>query len=249
MKKLIFIIIFLGLGAYGYHFFKPNKPKIDLERKIIFNYNKNSKSLLGILSEKYGSDKGEITETGHSHSWPAHSYTDLYSILFAQNRSSVTKFFECGIGTNNTKLPSNMGENGKPGASLRMWRDYFPNAVVIGADIDKEILFQEERIRTYYLDQTDPKSVSNFWSEVKLKDFDIMLDDGLHTYEAGITLFENSIHQLAKNGLYIIEDVKIKDMLKYKDYFRKNNNYEVLYVNLIKTKMGKDNNLVIIKTL
>ena len=38
--------------------------------------------------------------------------------------------FECGLGTNNPNLKSNMTENGIPGASLRVWRDYFFNAKI-----------------------------------------------------------------------------------------------------------------------
>ena len=34
-----------------------------------------------------------------------------------------------------------MGIKGKPGASLRVWKDYFPNANIIGVDIDENILF------------------------------------------------------------------------------------------------------------
>ena len=48
---------------------------------------------------------------------------------------------------------------GKPGASLRVWRDYFPNAIIYGADIDKDILFAEERIKTFYIDQLDPVAI------------------------------------------------------------------------------------------
>ena len=44
---------------------------------------------------------------------------------------------ECGLGTNNINFKSSMGINGKPGASLRMWRDFFPSARIIGVDIDK----------------------------------------------------------------------------------------------------------------
>ena len=40
-----------------------------------------------------------------------------------------------------TLMEFNMTASGKPGASLRVWRDYFNNAQVIGADIDKRILF------------------------------------------------------------------------------------------------------------
>ena len=43
-----------------------------------------------------------------------------------------------------------MNINGKPGASLRAWRDYFENALIYGADIDKNILFKENRINTFF---------------------------------------------------------------------------------------------------
>ena len=33
----------------------------------------------------------------------------------------------------------------------------FPNAQIYGADIDKNILKDEERIKTFYVDQTDQK--------------------------------------------------------------------------------------------
>jgi hypothetical protein len=69
------------------------------------------------------------------------------------------KVFECGVGTNNPNITSNMGVNGQPGASLRVWRDYFQNAEVFGADIDRGILFEEQRIRTFYVDQTNKDSI------------------------------------------------------------------------------------------
>ena len=127
----------------------------------------------------------------------------------------VTRVFECGLGTNFGDIPSNMTLNGKPGASLRVWRDYFPNALIVGADIDKRALFSEDRITTFYVDQTDPQSVQSLWNDVNLDDFDIMIDDGLHTFEAGICLLENSYSRLAANGVYIIEDVLQNDAPKY----------------------------------
>ena len=38
--------------------------------------------------------------------------------------------FECGLGTNNPDLQGNMTVDGMPGASLRVWRDYFKNAQI-----------------------------------------------------------------------------------------------------------------------
>src|SRR6185312_6509823 len=159
----------------------------------------------------------------------------------------VKKVFECGLGTNNISLPSSMGENGIPGASLRVWRDYFPNASIFGADIDRAILFEEERIRTYHIDQTDPASISVFWQEVGLDGFDFMVDDGLHAFAAGSCLFNHSISRLADDGIYVIEDVTIPDMLKYKRFFD-HKNYNVHYVTLFRPYIPlEDNNLIVIR--
>ena len=46
-----------------------------------------------------------------------------------------------------------MGEKYNPGSSLRALRDYFPNANIFGADIDKNIVNDQNRIKTFYVDQ------------------------------------------------------------------------------------------------
>ena len=69
---------------------------------------------------------------------------------------------EIGLGTNNVDVVSNMGRDGIPGASLRAFRDYLINSKIYGADIDKSILFSEERIETYFVDQTNDTSFENF---------------------------------------------------------------------------------------
>lgn len=128
-----------------------------------------------------------------------------------------------------------------------MWRDYFPNAVIVGADIDRDILFQEDRIKTYHVDQTDPHSIDNLWNAVGVDDFDFMIDDGLHTYKAGICLFEHSISKLSQNGIYIIEDVSPQNTLMFKDYFN-DKNYQVDVVNLMRSQVGLgDNSLIVIR--
>ena len=76
-------------------------------------------------------------------------------------------------------IKSSMGSIGKPGASLRMWKDYFQYNIY-GADIDRDILFNEERINTYYVDQLNTESIKSMWKDIGLNDFDIIIDDGLH---------------------------------------------------------------------
>ena len=215
--------------------------------RLVIHYSKNCADLLSELCDKYGSDKGEVKKGGHPYPWPSHSYADFYSRLFLHCRYNVKRVFECGIGTNNPRLVSSMGGGGKPGASLRVWRDFFPNAIIFGADIDRDVLFEESRIKTFYMDQLDPRAVAAFWTQAGLADFDLIIDDGLHTLPAGICLFEHSISKLAKQGIYVIEDVSLSDLSRYKTYFQ-SREYVVDYVNLYRPDMTLgDNNLVVIR--
>jgi hypothetical protein len=215
--------------------------------RIVSYYQKNYNCEISNLCDLYGSDKGELSSSGHTYSWPSHTYADFYSSLFSHCRNSVLKVFECGLGTNNSSITSSMGVFGKPGASLRVWRDYFPNAMVYGADIDEDILFEEERIKTYFLNQLDPFTIKSFWEDVGQIDFDFMIDDGLHTFEAGSTLFLNSIDKLSRNGVYVIEDVSPSDLVRYKLFFE-NLKYIVEYVCLFRPSLDlADNSLVVIR--
>lgn len=152
---------------------------------------------------RYKSDKGSITIKT---SW--HNYTTLYHSLFNGIRDKPLRIFELGVGTTNPSLPSSMGANGVPGASLYGWREYFPHATVFGADIDGDCLFLAERIRTFPCDQRNPDSVQSLWKNPDLKEpLDILIDDGLHEFSANVCFFENSIHKLKSGGYYIIEDI------------------------------------------
>ena len=158
---------------------------------------------LAFLCDLYGSDKGSICCEG------THTYTDTYSLLFSHIRNRVQAVFECGIFR---------------GASLRVWQDYFPNAMIIGGDINRNFLFEEPRIHTGLVDQMNPEKIKKFLSSLMPKyrnDFDIIIDDGCHTYEANICLFENSINYLKPNGIYIIEDIPEKYFSAYKQHFKK----------------------------
>jgi hypothetical protein len=215
--------------------------------RVVSHYRKDPKNELARLCDYHGSDKGEVQTLGHPYPHPSHTYTDYYSRIFAQSRNSVLKVFECGLGTNNPAIPSSMGVHGKPGASLRVWRDYFPNAAIWGADIDEESLFQEDRIRTHYVDQLNSNSIQELWKWVGVRDFDFILDDGLHTFEAGKNLFVNSISYLSNSGVYVIEDVNVADLLRYKEFFAETE-FLVDYVCLFRPDRGlMDNSLVVVR--
>lgn len=200
--------------------------------------NSNTNNQLTELMNHYGSDKGG--KNLH------HNYADYYSQLFFHKKNRIKNFLEIGLGTNDISVLSNMGKDGVPLASLRAWRDYFTNAQICGADIDRKILKNEERIKTYYVDQTDPKSIKEMFLNLEIKKFDIILEDGLHEYNANICCFENSIEFLENDGVYIIEDVFYKDQKKFLNYFEKTN-YNFSIVDLYHPKNIANNCVIVIK--
>jgi SAM-dependent methyltransferase len=146
---------------------------------------------------KFGSDKGR-----------PNNYTPVYSELFKERCNRPLRVFELGLGSNNLDVLSNMGVFGAPGASLRGWRELFPRAQVFGADIDRRILFQEDRIKTFYCNQLDRASIRDLWSQPELLDgADIIIEDGLHTFEANVSFLEESLDHLRPGGIYVIEDI------------------------------------------
>lgn len=210
------------------------------------NYFNNNKNILSKLCEKYGSDKGCLDFNSEPlWKWPAHTYSNFYYSLFNHCKENIKLIFECGIGTNNPKLPSNMTSKGKPGASLRVWRDYFPNAIIYGADVDRNILFDEDRIFTYFVDQLSKETIEKMWQNIRIENFDIIIDDGLHTAEANINLFLNSFHKLRKDGIYIIEDVHFNNIDKIQTTLSEYNP-EIIVLNR-KDYNYKDNNLILFR--
>jgi glycosyltransferase involved in cell wall biosynthesis len=154
------------------------------------------------LMTDFGSDKGS----------PLHNYTIVYDQLFSSFRDEDLLIFELGLGSIKVGAPSSMGPHGKPGASLRGWRAYFRNARIFGADIDPDILFEEDRISTFWVDQRDPTAIRALWNSVGDKVFDVIVDDGLHEASANICFFVESFEKLKSGGIYIIEDITPGDI-------------------------------------
>jgi hypothetical protein len=199
--------------------------------------------LCTIMAEE-GSDKSDISSRHHN-------YTIEYNLLFKDKRDKIRTVFEVGLGTNYTDVKSSMGPNGIPGASLRGWKRYFKNANIYGADIDKRILFTEDRIKTYYVDQTNKNSIDELWKIEELSTlFDIIIDDGLHEINANLTFLENSLHKLKQDGIYIIEDIVFTMVAEYKsrlDELKQKINFDYS-VKILDHHTNKSDNCLIIIT-
>lgn len=146
------------------------------------------------LLDGYGSDKAS-----------SHDYHHLYGAIL-QDRTAVHAVLEIGLGTNNEDVVSNMGQRGRPGASLRAWRDFLPLAHVYGADVDRRVLFEEERIRTFHVDQLEQGTFDELGREVPA-DLDLIIDDGLHTPGANLATLLFALPRLKHGGVFVVEDV------------------------------------------
>ena len=213
---------------------------------LLFDVNKSTP-----LCEIMGRNKSDKGSINIRNSW--HNYTTFYYSIFKDIADKKLRIFELGLGTNDVNIKSNMGVNGRPGASLYGWAEFFKNSQIFGADIDKNILFNTERIHTFYCDQTSPDDIKNMWDNEKLlqDNFDIIIEDGLHEPNANVCFFENSIHKLKNGGYYIIEDVATDKKYIYENIIKEwklrypKNKYN--FVTIPSNTNQWDNNLIVIK--
>jgi hypothetical protein len=136
---------------------------------------------LDALGLKFGTDKSSRE----------HDYLSFYEVFFEGIRQSRTNVLEIGV---------------LFGASLRMWEEYFPNGVVVGADIDPGVKsLSTPRIFTEVIDQSNIEDLVQLG--VRHGPFDIIIEDGSHLWEHQITTFRTLFPFLNNGGHYVVEDL------------------------------------------
>jgi len=186
----------MGLSTLSKNQAKTPLVSVPLSEVIGNSKNETDTKELGDFFTKYGSDKAT-----------KHDYYSLYSFLLKGKRNLPLTILEIGLGTNNPDVPSNMGIDGKPGASLRAFRDWAPAAAVYGADVDKGILFSEDRISTFFVDQTDTGSLTELAGEFPKYSFDLIVDDGLHNTWANLNTLNFALDLIKPGGFFVVEDI------------------------------------------
>lgn len=98
------------------------------------------------------------------------------------------------------------------GVSLAMWCELYPNAEVIGLDVDLDRIaktdlvnrgaFEVNEPQVFEWDAFDPKPLS------VLEDVDVFIDDGPHVTEAVVMVAEFMRDRMAPGGLFIVEDMR-----------------------------------------
>ena len=185
----------------------------------------------------YKLDKMMYYDENEQYMW-GHNYIKSYKLLFDKlDRSSIKNILEIGLGfilsTSQTAFSKNLY---KTGNSLRMWRDYFINANVYGIDIDKNLIFTEDRIKTFVANQNSEQDLKSVIDKIN-SPLDIIIDDGSHQCDHQVFSFMCLHKYLAPNGIYVIEDVQpssidgFKDLSIFPEHFKEyiNQNFDVEY--------------------
>jgi hypothetical protein len=164
-----------------------------------------------------------------------HNYHFVYSHIFNKlGKDSSLKVLEVGIGTNNQDLVSSMGWNGRPGASLYAFKQYLPNSQIFGCDIDRNILMQEDRIRTCYVDQLDASTFDGIVQTFGSHKYDLIIDDGLHAIGANLNTLLFALDNVNANGWIVIEDIgadNVNNWISIDYILGQNKQYETYMVN------------------
>lgn len=170
--------------------------------QIIHNGHSGASELCNI-GLKYKTDKSPLV--GNSH-----SYTSFYNLLFSNLRYRHISFGEIGIYKN---------------ASMKMWREYFPNANLYGWDcLPEENVEERYKVIDFiqsakndflyntiydYMNVKDEKSIETSFNKVNTK-FDILIDDSDHDFWSQIRIIRESVNYMKPGGILIIEDVVFK---------------------------------------
>lgn len=167
------------------------------------------------LNEKDSNELAELFKYHGSDKSTTHDYYLAYAAILKDKKDQPINILEIGLGTNNADILSNMGVNGCPGASLRAFRDMYKKANIFGADIDKRILFSEERITTYFVDQTNMATFNELKCNLGSILFDLIIDDGLHNSQANLNTTIFALDLLKNDGVFVIEDIGSSDFKYY----------------------------------
>ena len=150
---------------------------------------------LSYLARRYGSDKGLDTR--------GHGYTRVYHHFFGPIRTEVRSLLEIGL-----QRPRHHWRATKitDAPSLRIWREYFPDALLVGFDIRE---FGAQRIPNCVIIRGDQGNEADLAvaAAASADGYDIIIDDGSHLSADQQLSFATLFPRLKAGGFYVIEDL------------------------------------------
>lgn len=117
-----------------------------------------------------------------------HDYLRHYEALFGADKDSFTAILEIGVWYGN---------------SMDMWRQWLPQATIVGVDIEPK-----NNPGDYIIEKVDASKADQIVPVAeKYGPFDLIVDDGSHIPSEQMSSFTLLYPYLKSGGWYIIEDV------------------------------------------
>jgi hypothetical protein len=138
--------------------------------------------------------------------WKWKHYFPIYDRYFRDFVNKSVTFLEIGVAS---------------GGSLQMWKRYFgPHATIVGIDILPECKsYEEDQIEIRIGMQQDHAFLQSVLDEFGTPD--IVLDDGSHMMSHVLSTFEFLYPKVAKNGIYMVEDLHTAYWEEYEGGYRR----------------------------
>jgi len=158
---------------------------------------------LDFLARKYGTDK----RTNDSGQNIYHGYTVIYDDILKNQKNKYKNILEIGV---------------QAGKSIKMWEEYFPNAIIwgidnfsdIGCTVKKEDI-ETDRIKIIVGDQSDKKLIDDNFKNIR---FDMIADDGSHFSWHQQKSLDYLWNYLKSGGFYFIEDLAVCYNRKFREF-------------------------------
>lgn len=174
-----------------------------LNKRGVFNTLRHNLDLEDSMSLSELGKSCMTDKCNSEHTFGGESYLDIYDSYLHDLRHKVDSVLEIGV---------------RDGASLRMWKAYFPQAKICGIDIDPRCReSEEERVEVAIGDQSDTAFLTTCFGKGTM--FDLIVDDGSHVNTLTVDSFNHLFYERLKpGGIYIIEDLQCSYMNLQSDY-------------------------------
>ena len=149
----------------------------------------NRRTPLCDLAVKYGTDKAH----------DMHRYTPIYHDLLNRVREEAITLLEIGV---------------LHGASIRMWREYLPNARIFAVDSCPDRLKNITDVPNCELVHCNAGSTASIAEKILGSfpgvEFDLVIDDASHLPQQQFVAFRSLLPRVRPGGYYIVEDLGVE---------------------------------------
>lgn len=156
-----------------------------------------------------------------------HSYTGMYEEIFTPYFDKPVDLLEIGV---------------YQGGSLALWSKAFGSARITGVDIHDQIKFGAQK---YFEDVEIVIGDAYNANTLAGREWDIVIDDGPHTYESFVSCIQVYLPRIRKGGILVIEDIQTRGQLDHLVEFC--SDYSVEAVDLRHHKNRHDDLVLIVR--